>query len=235
MSILKLRVFYFIYYGLQGILIPFLPLWFNSKGLSNSYVGLIIALSFLPKIISNPVLAYFVDTVGKLKIIIISLVFISIILFNIYPYVISNEQYMIIALLVNLIIPTIIPLIDRMAIDNTKNKSKITQFSTIRVYGSIGFAFTTLVGGKLINILGDSSIGLIERYQKRGGKGTNKDILNFNSVDFVSLAKANGMDGIFASDFNELDSILKKRDLSKPLLIEINLEYSESDEFMESF
>lgn len=34
-----LRVFYFLFYGLQGISIPFLPLWLASQGLDKDAIG----------------------------------------------------------------------------------------------------------------------------------------------------------------------------------------------------
>ncbi|MGF6969338.1 N2-(2-carboxyethyl)arginine synthase [Paraburkholderia sp. WC7.3g] len=84
-------------------------------------------------------------------------------------------------------------------------------------------------------ILNNNAFGLIERYQDRGGNGANKAILRFGSVDFTALAKANGVAGARVSSFEELDTVIAGRDPSKPILIEIPLEYAEGDEFRESF
>ncbi|WZB75944.1 MFS transporter [Achromobacter insuavis] len=46
---IALHGFYFLYYGLQGVSIPFLPLWFASRGLDPALIGLIVATSFCPR------------------------------------------------------------------------------------------------------------------------------------------------------------------------------------------
>ena len=55
---IALHGFYFLYYGLQGVSIPFLPLWFAGRGHDPALIGLIVATSFLPKILSTPVVAH---------------------------------------------------------------------------------------------------------------------------------------------------------------------------------
>ena len=50
---IALHGFYFLYYGLQGVSIPFLPLWFAERGLDSAFIGLIVATALLPKILST--------------------------------------------------------------------------------------------------------------------------------------------------------------------------------------
>ncbi len=87
----------------------------------------------------------------------------------------------------------------------------------------------------VVIVLNNASFGLIERYQEKGGNGNNQDILHFTNIDFPMLARANGVHGAYATTVEELEHIIEQRDKSKPLLVEVPLDYGESDDFRESF
>ncbi|WP_318300486.1 MFS transporter, partial [Stenotrophomonas maltophilia] len=61
---IALHGFYFLYYGLQGVSIPFLPLWFASRGLDPTLIGLIVATSFRPMMKWSAVVAHVDDHLG---------------------------------------------------------------------------------------------------------------------------------------------------------------------------
>ncbi|MCG2600986.1 MAG: MFS transporter, partial [Achromobacter sp.] len=83
---IALHGFYFLYYGLQGVSIPFLPLWFASRGLDPALIGLIVATSFLPKILSTPVVAHVADQRGGAHGLIYAALAASLALFIRYPF-----------------------------------------------------------------------------------------------------------------------------------------------------
>ena len=53
----KFSMVYFSIFLVIGINAPFWPLWLSSKGFDSRYIALIISLSVLLKIISNPFFA----------------------------------------------------------------------------------------------------------------------------------------------------------------------------------
>ncbi len=85
----------------------------------------------------------------------------------------------------------------------------------------------------VILVLNNSCFDLIDRYQKKGNK-KNPEILKFTQVDFAKLAEANGIKGVKASNIHELEFLIKNRDKSKPILIEIPLQYHDQ-KLIESF
>lgn len=87
----------------------------------------------------------------------------------------------------------------------------------------------------VIIVLNNNAYELIQRYQQRGGNGDNKKILSFTGVDFIKLAEANGVRGAYAQDVESLSQLIRSRDKSRPLLIEISLSYHHNDQFKESF
>ena len=82
---IALHGFYFLYYGLQGVSIPFLPLWFASRGLDPAFIGLIVATSFLPKIVSTPFVAHVADRTGHAHVLIAIALAASLAPFACYP------------------------------------------------------------------------------------------------------------------------------------------------------
>lgn len=144
---IALHGFYFLYYGLQGVSIPFLPLWFASRGLDPAVIGLIVATSFLPKILSTPVVAHVADQTGQAHILIAAALAASLLLFASYPFSAAPAWLLAVTLLLNAVFPAVLPLMDRMAIASGRGRS---AYTIMRACGSLGFAVVTVAGGYLI-------------------------------------------------------------------------------------
>ncbi len=145
---IALHGFYFLYYGLQGVSIPFLPLWFASRGLDPALIGLIVATSFLPKILSTPIVAHVADQTGRAHALIASALAASLVLFVCYPFSQSSAWLLAITLLLNAVFPAVLPLMDRMAIASGRGQGN--SYTVMRACGSLGFATVTVAGGYLI-------------------------------------------------------------------------------------
>ncbi len=143
-----LHGFYFLFYGLQGISIPFLPLWFASRGLDSATIGLIVATSFLPKILSTPLFAHAADRTGHAHAMIIGALLASLLLFACYPLTSDAIWLLVITLAINALFPAVQPLLDRMAIAGGHGQGN--AYTVIRACGSLGFAVLTVAGGYLI-------------------------------------------------------------------------------------
>ncbi|MGB3435849.1 MFS transporter [Achromobacter sp.] len=145
---IALHGFYFLYYGLQGVSIPFLPLWFASRGLDPAVIGLIVATSFLPKILSTPVVAHVADQTGRAHALIAAALAASLVLFVCYPFGSTPAWLLAITLLLNAVFPAVLPLMDRMAIASGRGQGN--SYTVMRACGSLGFAVVTVAGGYLI-------------------------------------------------------------------------------------
>lgn len=145
---IALHGFYFLYYGLQGVSIPFLPLWFASRGLDPALIGLIVATSFLPKILSTPVVAHVADQRGSAHGLIFAALTASLLLFICYPFSAAPAWLFAVTLLLNAVFPAVLPLLDRMAIASSRGQGN--SYTIIRACGSLGFAVVTVAGGYLI-------------------------------------------------------------------------------------
>jgi acetolactate synthase-1/2/3 large subunit/N2-(2-carboxyethyl)arginine synthase len=78
----------------------------------------------------------------------------------------------------------------------------------------------------VIVVVNNSRNGLIELYQRMGHRRSNPPAVAFGSVDFVSLARANGCEAVHADGREELLAALRKgRQASGPFLIEVPVSY----------
>lgn len=145
---IALHGFYFLYYSLQGVSIPFLPLWFASRGLDAATIGLIVATSFLPKILSTPVVAHVADQTGRAHALIAAALAASLVLFICYPFMHGAGWLLGTTLLLNAVFPAVLPLMDRMAI--ASGRAQGNSYTIMRACGSLGFAVVTMAGGYLI-------------------------------------------------------------------------------------
>lgn len=145
---IALHGFYFLYYGLQGVSIPFLPLWLASRGLDPAMIGLIVATSFLPKILSTPVVAHVADQTGRAHALIASALAASLVLFICYPFMHAPGWLLGVTLVLNAVFPAVLPLMDRMAI--ASGRAQGNSYTIMRACGSLGFATVTVAGGYLI-------------------------------------------------------------------------------------
>lgn len=83
----------------------------------------------------------------------------------------------------------------------------------------------------VIILLNNASFELINLYQSKNKfEESNPNIVSLTEVDFVKLAEANGCYGEKVSNIEELNHVLKNFDKSKPLLIEVPLEYTDNFE-----
>lgn len=78
----------------------------------------------------------------------------------------------------------------------------------------------------VIVVVNNSRNGLIELYQNLGHQRSHAPAVAFDSVDFVALAQANGVEGVHAADRAALASALQKGvEMRRPFLIEVPISY----------
>ena len=132
---IALHGFYFLYYGLQGVSIPFLPLWFAERGLDSAFIGLIVATALLPKILSTPVVAHVADQTGRAHALIAAALIGSLLLYACYPLAATPAWLFAVTLLLNAVFPSVLPLLDRMAIASGRGQGN--SYTLIRACGSL--------------------------------------------------------------------------------------------------
>ncbi|WP_347552025.1 MFS transporter [Pseudalkalibacillus hwajinpoensis] len=155
-SVFYLSLFLFFFHGANTIIISFMPVYFQHAGMSESKIGSILAIGPLAAILAQPFWGYMSDKYGTIKrILLITLVGV----FVISIFLLTNDSYMFILLSAAFFYIFMSPtgaLGDSLAVKTAASVNK--NFGSIRTWGSIGFAVSTLLVGQYFSFAG---IGLI--------------------------------------------------------------------------
>ena len=149
---LKFSMVYFTIFLVIGINAPFWPLWLSSKGFDSRYISLIISLSVLMKIISNPFFAGLGDKYGNRKIPMLYLSIVaSIILFTLS---FINYQFLIgvLAIIAWAFFAPLMPITESLT-TTAANKYKF-DYGRTRLWGSVSFVLMAFLGGILVENYG---------------------------------------------------------------------------------
>lgn len=152
----NLRVFLFFFHSSAIIVISFLPLYFEVIGLSGSKIGLLLAMGPLSALIFQPLWGYLSDrykTVKKMMVLLFIGVFLSV------PILFLTTNIYLLLLMMVVFYSFFSPLgalSDSLAQRTSKQYGN--TFGSIRMWGSIGFAVTGIIGGYILTMIGIQNI-----------------------------------------------------------------------------
>lgn len=144
----RLSTNYFWYFGILGLVVPFLSVFLDGRGFTSLEIGEILAVITATKIVAPSLWAQLADRTGKqLKIVqvgaLLSLLSFSFIIWTMsyWPLIFSLAMF-------SLFWTAILPQIEVMTLNSIRRSAKI--YARIRLWGSIGFIMVAMVSGELI-------------------------------------------------------------------------------------
>ncbi|KMK76720.1 MFS transporter [Alkalihalobacillus pseudalcaliphilus] len=142
----------FFAYSVNTVIISYLSVFYREEGLSGSEVGILMAVGPLAMLIAQPIWGFLSDKFKTIrKILIVALI--GLISISTLYYVASGFiQYLILMFVLFLFFAPITALGDSLA-QKTANYRGL-KFGQIRMWGSIGFATTSLVSGFVLARIG---------------------------------------------------------------------------------
>lgn len=147
--------FYLFYYGAQACFFPFLTIYYQQLGLSGSQIGLLAGFSPVIAMFSAPFWAGLADATGRHRLV-MSLGLLGAASGTIL--MMRADQLASLALAVScyaFFSSAIIPLADSATMNMLGGQR--TSYGKIRLWGSIGWGFTSPVAGKLIDSFGPTA------------------------------------------------------------------------------
>jgi len=139
---------YFWYFGLLGLLIPFLPVYLDGKNFSSVEIGEILAIITATKIVGPTLWAVLADKTGQqLGIIrigaLLACAFFTFLFWlnDYWPIVFCMATF-------SLFWTAILPQLEVMTLNSIRRSAKI--YARIRLWGSIGFIFFAVLAGETI-------------------------------------------------------------------------------------
>lgn len=149
-NLVLLSVTYLLYFGQLGVLVPFLGVFLDGRGLSSQEIGELTALITLARILGPNLWASMADKSGKgLRILQLGS-FLTVSSFSIIFFVDSFWGMTISFGLMMMFWTAILPQMEVMTLNCVK--SNATKYSRIRLWGSIGFIVLTMLTGKMIDL-----------------------------------------------------------------------------------
>jgi len=149
---MAIAIFYFIYIGANGIFTPYLPLYYKSLGFSGIQISLISSFTSL-MLIFAPVWGFIADRTGRpasmLKVACAGAALSFSFLFGARSFL----PVLGIIGLYSVFYTNISPLADTIALCEARRLG--TEYSRLRVWGSIGFIVATLAFGEFLKKKGD--------------------------------------------------------------------------------
>lgn len=154
-QIISLSGVNFFYYASSAILLPYLPLYLQSKGYSASEIGLLMMIGPFISIFAQPFWGYVSDRFNSMRNIVFLLWSLSLLgslgLFLTKGFGLTLGF---ILMLYFFLLPSI-PLIDNLVVKSTAQRGM--SYGSVRLWGSIGFSGVALISGLLLEEIGGVS------------------------------------------------------------------------------
>ncbi len=138
--------FFMAHFACFGIVLPFLPQWMASRGLSEGEVGLILSSAFISKIVFGLGVGILADYTGHRKIWILILSILSFIGFYFLSFTDSFWPMLFVWFIVGPIQTSLIPMIDGLAI-SADRRGMMSNYGRARLMGSVSFIIVSFGAG----------------------------------------------------------------------------------------
>lgn len=155
-NILLFSLFFLLFFAGLGLMMPFLSLQFKAIGYNGVQISLLNMLSALAVILTAPQYGLIFDrSKDKRLILLISLAIATVTLFLI-PYLRAFGAMLVIYTINRVIISSSITASENLSyqVSADKNGEEKAAFGSLRMWGSLGFALTALLGGMIFQNFG---------------------------------------------------------------------------------
>jgi PPP family 3-phenylpropionic acid transporter len=153
---INLKAFLFFFHSTITIIISFLPLFLQEKGLSNTEIGWILAIGPLAAIFSQPLWGFLSDKYKSVKRVLLTCL-IGMFLFSILLFSVSSFLAFVISAFLFFFFMTPVGALGDSLSQKTADQQGIS-FGSIRMWGSVGFAVTSLLCGQIFSYIGVGNI-----------------------------------------------------------------------------
>ncbi|WP_138754156.1 MFS transporter [Paenibacillus sinopodophylli] len=158
-AIKLLRSFNFLYFALLSMFITFLPVYLDEQGLTPAQIGFIIGTGGFVTIITQPLWGIISDRKKTIRKILLLLLVIS----SIMGYLLYSSSSFILlivfAMLLYFVLMPIDPLIESLNFSISEQAG--VSYGSIRTYGALGYAVTSLLTGYVMSYFGANSLALL--------------------------------------------------------------------------
>ena len=141
----RLAAFYAAVFAVVGVQQPFWPVWLEARGLSAGEIGLVIAASFWPRIVTSFLIPHHADRLGERRRPMALLAAVS--LFGMALFALADRFWMFmgLSLLTGATFAAILPLGEALALQEVRTHG--ISYGRVRLWGSISFVAAAIAVG----------------------------------------------------------------------------------------
>ena len=148
---LRLSAFYGAVFAFVGVHMPFWPVWLESRGLSAAEIGLALSAGMWVRIFAGPIVTDRAERIGRRRGL-VGLAALALLLFA--GFALAQDFWTILALSAgfSLFWAAIMPLGEALTLGHVYARK--LDYGRIRLWGSLAFIATAMLGGRLLTALG---------------------------------------------------------------------------------
>ncbi|MDV7338204.1 MFS transporter [Terasakiella sp. A23] len=153
---LRLSGFYITIFFVIGCMLPFWPVWLQSRGMNGIEIGILTAIPVIAKMVFSPFFASLGDRLGERKRLMLFFLVTSLAFFAIFYWVESFAGLFIVSLLYGMSWSPLMSFGDNITLLSTRD-TKI-QYGRLRLWGSLSFIAMSFGFGFVLEATGDHMI-----------------------------------------------------------------------------
>ncbi|MET3352232.1 UNVERIFIED_ORG: PPP family 3-phenylpropionic acid transporter [Xanthobacter viscosus] len=156
---LRLSGAYAAFFLAMGIQVPYLPLWFQDRGLGPEAIGIALAVPMLARLVSTPLLGLLSDRLGRPKALLAALALAAACGMAMLALSVDFAAILVTLAFTALAWMPSLSLLDSYA--SRQARAGRADYGKARQWGSASFLVANLVGGALLGMLGAGSVVLM--------------------------------------------------------------------------
>ncbi len=156
----RLSGFYFLYFATLGVVLPYWSLYLQSLGLEPVYIGGLLSITLVTKVVAPNLWGWIADRTGKrMAIVRLACLATAVCFAGIYGVGNSLTGLALVMLLFSFFWNAALPQFEAITLNHLG--TDVHRYSRVRLWGSVGFIVTSLAGGVLVQHLG---IGIVPTF-----------------------------------------------------------------------
>jgi MFS transporter, PPP family, 3-phenylpropionic acid transporter len=148
----RISLFFGALFVIMGLVLPYFPVWLNSRGLSPIEISTITAAPLFVRVVFTPSMGLLADRLANYRLVIIALAWSALGLALIASGLSGYWPILAIGVALQLAISTMIPLTETVAVRAVRSEG--LDYGRMRLWGSLTFVVANFAGGLVIEALG---------------------------------------------------------------------------------
>jgi len=151
----RIALYFAAMFVIYGVLIPFLPVWLDGRGLDANEVAIVMAVPFILRLAVTPTVAIFADRLGAHRLFIIASAWAALAASLALGGMTGFWPILLVAAPLSLAAATMMPLVEAIAVKGVRLYA--LDYGRMRLWGSLSFVVVGLIVGALIDRSGSEA------------------------------------------------------------------------------